>query len=84
MSVVTTRMKMQCASRTAYPTAPGAVENVKLTFTACYDNTIPEDRQFSKYTPSAEFTVWVNGPAAERFKLGEFYYFDVTSVVAAS
>lgn len=81
MSVVMTRMKMRCASKTVYPTPPGAVENVKLTFAAEYDQTIPEDRVFSKHTPSAEFTVWVNGPAVERFKLGESYYFDVTSVV---
>lgn len=48
-----------------------------LKFNAVYDDTIPEDRRFQKATPSAEFTMTVDNPAAlEQFKLGGKYYVD--------
>jgi hypothetical protein len=42
MSVVTTRMKMRCASKTLYPSnpGPGTGGNVQFTFVAEYDDSI--------------------------------------------
>jgi hypothetical protein len=50
-----------------------------LVFRPQYDTTIPEDQRFSKATPSGEFKMQVDNPAAlEQLKLGQAYYFDIT------
>lgn len=52
-----------------------------LVFRPQYDNTIPEDRRFAKASPSGEFTIWVDNPAAlEQFELGAHYYIDFNPV----
>ena len=54
----------------------------RLKFAAVYDTTIPEDRRFAKATPSGEFWMQVDNPVAlEQFKLGGYYYFDITPYV---
>lgn len=53
----------------------------ELTFQPNYDPTIPEDVRFQKASPSGQFNITVDNPAAlEQFKMGEFYYFDATPV----
>lgn len=53
----------------------------ELEFTAQYDETIPEDRRFAKYTPSGSFKMLVDNPAViEQLELGEQYFFDITKV----
>jgi hypothetical protein len=47
----------------------------KYFFRPQYDDTIPEDRRFAKYSPSGEFWIMVDNPAVE-YKIGHFYYFD--------
>lgn len=48
-------------------------------FTPQYDTSIPEDQRFNKYTPSGKFEMTVENPIVfEQFKLGEFYYFDIS------
>lgn len=50
-----------------------------LEFTAVYDQSIPEDKLFFKYTPSGTFTMYVdNPPVVDALKLGDAYYFDIT------
>ena len=56
----------------------------KLVFRPQYDPTIAEDQRFAKASPSGEFTIWVDNPAAaEFFKVGEFYYFDAFPAIKA-
>jgi hypothetical protein len=53
----------------------------KYIFRPEYDTSIPEDQRFAKASPSGEFTITVDNPAVDaQFKVGEFYYFDVTPV----
>jgi hypothetical protein len=55
-----------------------------LIFTPQYDQTIEEDRRFAKSSPSGEFKIHVDNPAAlAQFELGKHYYFDATPVPVA-
>jgi hypothetical protein len=55
----------------------------EFTFEANYDITIPEDQRFAKASPSGKFVIYVDNPLAQaQFKVGEYYYFDATPVVA--
>ena len=55
----------------------------KFVFRAAYDDTIPEDRSFNRYTPTGHLEMVVDNPAVEAlFKLGQQYYFDVSPVPA--
>lgn len=55
-------------------------QNKTLIFRPVYDERIPEDIRFQKFTPSGQFEMQVNGPALEFFKLGKYYYFDASEV----
>lgn len=59
-------------------------QNKTLIFRPVYDEKIPEDIRFQKFTPSGQFEMQVNGPALEFFKLGKYYYFDATEVPEAA
>ncbi len=50
----------------------------KFTFSAVYDDSIPEDRRFyDASSPNANFTILVNNPAVvASYELGKHYYFD--------
>lgn len=53
----------------------------EIRLVAHYDDTIPEDQRFVKYTPTAEFTMRVDNPAVlERMTLGKKFYADFTEV----
>jgi hypothetical protein len=73
---VTTRAKFRCISetRSAYNVEAG-VRTYK--FQALYDDTVPEDQRFAKYTPSGSLEISVDNPNVE-FKLGVQYYLDIT------
>lgn len=46
-----------------------------------YDDKIPEDQRYSKYTPSGSVVMYIdNPPAQEFFVLGQTYYIDFTKV----
>lgn len=50
-----------------------------LTFNAQYDETIEEDRRYSRYTPSGSLSMHVDNPAAlAQFEQGKAYYLDFT------
>lgn len=56
----------------------------RLKFACQYDNTLPEDQRFCKATPSGEFWMQVDNPAAlAELQLGKFYYLDLTEVPTA-
>lgn len=51
----------------------------ELTFTAQYDETIPEDKRFAKASPNGTFKMTCDNPSANaQFELGKQYYFDIT------
>jgi hypothetical protein len=51
----------------------------EIILTPQYDDSIPEDRRFSKATPSGEFRMFIDNPAAEQFfELGQPYYIDIS------
>ena len=57
----------------------GYGDSRELTFTAQYDETIPEDKRFAKATPNGTFKMTCDNPAANaQFELGKQYYFDIS------
>jgi len=55
----------------------------EITLRAQYDNTIPEDQAFTKYTPSGEFKFTIDNPAINDFYVpGQAYYLDLVPVPA--
>lgn len=48
-------------------------------FQAVYDQTLPEDRRYAKYTPSGELRILVDNPNVT-FVPGKSYYLDFTLV----
>lgn len=51
----------------------------EFVFHPAYDMSIPEDQRFAKASPSGEFRIVVDNPAAAaQFELGKAYYFDAT------
>lgn len=46
-----------------------------------YDESIPEDRRFSKATPSGELKMYINNPpVVEELKPGRQFYIDLTPI----
>lgn len=51
----------------------------KVRFEAQYDDSIPEDQKFEKYTPTAHAEFNITNPAAlAQFEVGKTYYVDFT------
>ncbi len=76
---MTVRAKFQVVEVTEH--AHYSARTVKLM--PRYDESIPEDRRFARATPSGEFTMFVDNPAAlEQLKLGQDFYIDLTPVPA--
>ena len=73
---MTVRAKMRLNSVTQYE---GTQKQYK--FTTLYDNTIPEDQAFTKYTPNGSIEMLVDNPAVEgQFEIGKQYYVDFSAV----
>lgn len=52
-------------------------EMKQLHFESHYDDAIPEDRRFQKYTPNAHAEFLIDNPAAtDQFEIGKYYYVD--------
>lgn len=75
---MTVRAKMQLQEiRQSY----GNTTAKTLIFRTSYDQSIPEDQRFYKATPYGEFSMMVDNPVALAvFKLGDYYYLDMTPV----
>ncbi|MGI8333495.1 hypothetical protein ACRYCC_26380 [Actinomadura scrupuli] len=52
-------------------------------FQAEYDQSVPEDQRYARYTPSGELRIQVDNPAVV-FVPGQQYYLDFTPVEATS
>lgn len=56
----------------------------EVEFTPQYDNSIPEDQSFQKYTPNGSFKMLVDNPVViKQLELGKQYYFDITEAPEA-
>lgn len=80
---MTTRCKFRLQSQivTAGMSAKQYIFNA---ISASTDPSIPEDKAFTKYTPSGKLEVSIDNPAVESMlKVGETYYLDLTLIEAA-
>lgn len=70
-----TRCKFKLTSITTRANSTGKT----YVFEPQYDERIPEDQVFFKYTPTGRFEMYVDNPAVEKsYTLGCCYYFDIT------
>lgn len=78
---MTTRAKFQCNSVTDYVYG----KEVALIVVYAPNGVNPEDRNFTKATPSGEIKMRIDNPeAAIQFKPGKTYYVDFTEIEAAA
>lgn len=71
----TVRAKFRCTSVERFTTAGDG--QAVYRFAAQYDESIPEDQRFTRYTPSGELRMTVDNPNV-RFEPGRQYYLDFT------
>lgn len=72
----TIRCKFTVSSVTTYQGG-----NRKVTLAPQYDQSIEEDRRFSKYTPSGSLEMLVDNPnVIDALQLGKTFYIDLTPV----
>lgn len=76
---MTVRCKMKLVSITSFP----QTTQQRFRFEVSYDDSIPEDQRFYKYTPSGHMEILVDNPRVqETYKMGDYYYFDSVPVPA--
>jgi hypothetical protein len=74
--MITTRAKFTCISETR--SSYNAADGVRTyEFQAVYDDDVPEDQRYAKYTPSGSLKITVDNPNVQ-FELGHQYYLDFT------
>lgn len=79
-NTMTVRAKFTVTEKTSYAYNS---QSVRIKLTPQYDQSIPEDQRFAKATPSGEFWMQVDNPAAaEALELGAAYYVDLTKAEA--
>lgn len=69
----TTRAKFRCLSVEKFSNAQDGQRNFR--FQAVYDDSVPEDQRYARYTPSGEVRITVTNPDVS-FELGASYYLD--------
>lgn len=78
---VRAKFQVTKVAKTTYGLASGQVE---VTLTPQYDQTIEEDRRFSKATPSGTIQLFIDNPPASDFlALGKFFYVDFSEAPQA-
>ena len=76
---MTVRCKMKLVSITCFPNTT----QQRFRFEVSYDDSIPEDQRFYKYTPTGHMEITVDNPLVqESYQLGNSYYFDSVPVPA--
>ena len=61
-----------------------AEREVKVTLNTIYSPDVPEDVQFSIYTPNGDMKFYVNNPnVIDMFEIGKEFYVDLTPVEVA-
>lgn len=69
------RAKFTCNSVTQYSSTGEGSKRYE--FGAVYDNGLPENKRFAKYSPSGSISITVDNPAV-KFEVGKSYYIDFT------
>jgi hypothetical protein len=82
--MIRVRAKFRCISATRTAHMPDQ-ENLPVTyrFQPMYDDSVPEDQRYARYTPSGSLEMLVDNPGVE-FELGRDYYLDFTLVEQAA
>lgn len=75
----TVRAKFRCSAVKHRKNTPSPAEQTvrEFEFDALYDDTVPEDQRYAKYTPSGKLTITVDNPAIS-WQPGNYYYLDIT------
>lgn len=71
----TVRAKFRCTSESR--TNQFNLDQREYEFTAVYDDGIPENTRYAKYTPTGSLKITVDNPSV-RYELGKSYYLDFT------
>jgi hypothetical protein len=76
------RAKMRVAEVAAIKNADGSTNQERVKLQAVYGNEGTENNQWSKWTPSANFDITINNPAAfGKLSSGHEYFVDFTPAV---
>ena len=63
----------------SYPSTDPASTAKRIVFETQYDNTIPEDVAFTKYTPTGRLDVVIDNPmVTDQLHVGAIVYLDIT------
>lgn len=75
------RAKFRCSAVKHKKNTPSPEENLvrEFEFDALYDDTVPEDQRYARYTPTGKLTITVDNPAVD-WQPGHYYYLDFTPV----
>lgn len=74
------RCKMRVLNVTHNKAADGSTENEQVTLTAVCSDT-PENKEWSKWTPSGSFSITINNPGAfGKLSKGHEFFVDFTPV----
>lgn len=76
MSQPTTRAKFHCTSVETFDASPEEGQRT-YRFGAVYDDSVPEDQRYARFTPSGELRIAVTNPSVS-FEVGQSYYLDIT------
>lgn len=79
---MTARCKFQITNLLpAYPSSEPESTAKRVVLETRYDNTIAEDRAFTKYTPTGRLDVVIDNPSVtDELKVGDFVYVDITKI----
>ena len=73
------RCKMRVQSVMHYKNGDGSTENEQVVLSAVYGKEGTDNDQWSKWTPSANFTITINNPAAfNQLSKGHEFFVDFT------
>jgi hypothetical protein len=75
-----TRAKFRCNSVETFSADPSSGQRT-YRFAPVYDESVPEDQRYARYTPAGELRIVVDNPAVS-FTPGSDYYLDFTPVEA--
>lgn len=76
------RAKFRCMSVETFSTSVAAPDGQRTyRFSAEYDESVPEDQRYARYTPMGSLSITVTNPAV-LFEPGKSYYLDFTPVEA--
>lgn len=65
----------------SYPGAPPDSTAKRVRFETRYDNTVDEDKAFTKYTPSGALDVVIDNPAiTDNLRVGQHVYLDIVPI----